>query len=447
MPFQPALPIDIPIQDDLSSALEVSGRKINALQPQDTPIHAWYRFVLSFPPHLVRQYIDRFDLTSDQKLLDPFCGTGTTLVEAKKLGISSVGIESIPMPVFASRTKVDWSGDPAILVKHAETVANETHDILSRDGLSDKGDNGHADAADLRSLPSDSARLLFKDSISPLPLHKTLVLLDVLNKHHDPNISHYERLALASALVQSISNLKFGPEVGIGKIKHDAPVVSSWLDRVHRIASDLHANNDRRTHAEVIRGDARDIQGFVEPESIDAVITSPPYPNEKDYTRTVRLESVLLGFMSDRSELRETKEHLLRSNTRGVFKTDDDDIWVDGNSEVRRIAATIENRRIELGKTSGFERRYSRVAELYFGGMTRHLRSVSEVLKPGAKLAYVVGDQASFFRIMIRTGGLLADIAAQEGFQVDGLDLFRTRQSTTTGEQLREEVLLLSWRP
>ena len=44
----------------------------------------WYRFVLSFPPHLVREYISRFDLGSGARVLDPFCGTGTTIVECKK---------------------------------------------------------------------------------------------------------------------------------------------------------------------------------------------------------------------------------------------------------------------------------------------------------------------------------------------------------------------------
>ena len=66
-------------------------------------------------------------------------------------------------------------------------------------------------------------------------------------------------------------------------------------------------------------------------------------------------------------------------------------------------------------------------------------------LNPGAKLAYVVGDQASYLRVMIRTGTLLADIAESLGYRVEGIDLFRTRLSTATGEQLREEVVLLGW--
>jgi signal transduction protein with GAF and PtsI domain len=44
---------------------------------------------------------------------------------------------------------------------------------------------------------------------------------------------------------------------------------------------------------------------------------------------------------------------------------------------------------------------------------------------------------------MIRTGRLLADIAQRQGYRVEGIDLFRTRLATATGEQLREEVVLL----
>jgi len=60
-------------------------------------------------------------------------------------------------------------------------------------------------------------------------------------------------------------------------------------------------------------------------------------------------------------------------------------------------------------------------------------------------LAYVVGDQASYLRVMIRTGQLLASIAEELGYEVIGIDLFRTRLATATKEQLREEVLLLRW--
>ena len=378
-------------------------------------------------------------------MLDPFCGTGTTLVECKKLGIPSVGVEALPSSAFVANTKVNWLADPDTLRNRAELVSRSVLHQLEAKGLTDEPTNDSYDADKLRSLSPDSAKLMFKNAISPLPLHKVLILVDELRRQWSDAHSDHEMLALASALVGEISNLKFGPEVGVGKIKHDAAVVSAWSNRVNKIASDLENLGGIDTPSRVHVGDARRIDTALAPNSVDAVITSPPYPNEKDYTRTVRVESVVLGFFEDRKDLRATKQHLLRSNSRTVYKGDTDDVWLPDDSRVHALADQIEARRVELGKTSGFEKQYSRVVRMYFGGMAQHLRSLTRVLNPGAKLAYVVGDQASFFRIMIRTGQLLAEIAEDIGYDVEGIDLFRTRLATATGEQLREEVLLLRW--
>jgi hypothetical protein len=139
------------------------------------------------------------------------------------------------------------------------------------------------------------------------------------------------------------------------------------------------------------------------------------------------------------------KRGLVRSNTRTVYRADDDDRYITMHPAIERLASDIEARRLDLGKTSGFERMYHRVTRLYFGGMARHLAELRPLLRPGAHLAYVVGDQASFLRVMIRTGQLLAEIADQLGYEVVGLDLFRTRLATATREQLREEVVVLRW--
>jgi hypothetical protein len=136
---------------------------------------------------------------------------------------------------------------------------------------------------------------------------------------------------------------------------------------------------------------------------------------------------------------------LVRSNTRSTYKEDDDDQWVSDYPEVQRIAQDIEARRIALGKTSGFERLYARITKLYFGGMARHLGDLRHVLRPGAYLAYVVGDQASYLRVLIRTGQILGDIAQSLGYELIGIDLFRTRLATATKAQLREEVVVLRW--
>ncbi len=426
-------------------------QETNKLRAEDSAVHRWYRFVLSFPPHLVRDYLERFDIRSGQTVLDPFCGTGTTLVECKKLGINSLGVERNPLAAFASSVKVDWEIDSARLLASAAQVAHNAESVLAAQGIKEWsdlplfGENGHP-SADLLALPAEAASLLLKNSISPLPLHRTLVLLDAIQRISTAGFQRHQILALAKTLVSGISNIEFGPEVGVGPAKADAPVLTLWTNAVKEITQDLRllASGANATAA-VQEGDAREIASIIPTHTVDAVITSPPYPNEKDYTRTTRLELVLLGFIKNKADLRALKQGMVRSNTRGVYRDDEDHLLVADNSEVQEIADAIERRRLELGKTSGFERMYPRVTKLYFGGMTRHLAELRKVLRPGAKLAYVVGDQASYLRVMIRTGSILADIAKSLGYEVLSIDLFRTRLATATKEQLREEVVALRW--
>src|SRR5579863_1326959 len=172
----------------------------NKLRPEDFCVHDWYRFVLSYPPHLVRDYVSRFGIGRGMVVLDPFCGTGTTLVECKKLGVGSIGIEANPVPCFASRVKVDWSVDPDGLLRHAEKVAQGVGQVLEADGFDEPDDlplfTKSKPRRPLRTLPHETEKLLLANSISPLPLHRALVLLEVLQMMRDERFARYERLAL-----------------------------------------------------------------------------------------------------------------------------------------------------------------------------------------------------------------------------------------------------------
>lgn len=422
----------------------------NKLLFEDRAAHDWYRFVLSYPPHLVRDYLTKFGVGRRDLVLDPFCGTGTTVVECKKQGIRSVGFEANPVAHFAASTKTQWGVDADQLTSAAKKIAkaaeSEINASLGRAAeLPLFAKSAIEEKPQLRKLSSDLEKLILKNSVCPLPLHKSLILIDHVRKAA-PTVREHMLLAMAKALVTTISNLHFGPEVGVRGRKEDVNVVEAWLAEVAVIAEDLRnlAGRDE-VSAKIHLADARSASVYLKPKSVSAVITSPPYPNEKDYSRTTRLEGVLLGFIRSKDELRAVKKTLVRSNTRSVYVADDDDKWIKDVPEVARVADEIEQRRIEMGKTSGFERQYHRVTRLYFGGMARHLAELRTVLKPGAQLAYVVGDQASYLQVMIRTGQILGQIAEKLGYRLTGVDLFRTRLATATKEQLREEVVLLEW--
>jgi tRNA G10 N-methylase Trm11 len=431
----------------LFAEYELKNSEKNKLDYSDRQFHDWYRFVLSYPPHLVRQYINEFKLTRDDIVLDPFCGTGTTLIEAKLKSIPSIGLEANPFAHFASSVKTDWQIDFSVLLNIAKEIRDASNNEIEEQGITDIPSLKNLTPKPLRPLTKEQEKLILKNSISPLPLHKCLILLDKINEFKQTPYYKYFTLALANSAVFQFSNLRFGPEVGVGKLKQDSSVISFWFKQISKIANDLEQSNyfNAAIQAKAFLSDSRNIKDQLNGYKISAVITSPPYPNEKDYTRTTRLESVLLGFINNNDELRKFKKTLLRSNTRGVYKDDSDDEYVKSFPEIQRIAGEIENRRIELGKTSGFERLYHKVTKLYFGGIAKHLIELQSVLKPNAYLAYVVGDQASYLRVMIRTGQLIAEIAQSLGYELVRIDLFRTRFSTATKTDLNEEVVILRW--
>ena len=130
------------------------------------------------------------------------------------------------------------------LVTHANLVAQLAARKFASEGIEDEGglplfQTKQDIPPHLQTLPPEALKLLLTDSISPLPLHKTLLLLETLEQNREPRLVAHEHLALAKTLVNEISNLHFGPEIGVGLPKPDAAVVGPWLRAVKNIATDL----------------------------------------------------------------------------------------------------------------------------------------------------------------------------------------------------------------
>lgn len=253
--------------------VETLNGERNKLLHSDRAFHDWYRFVLSFPPHLVRQYIEEFGLGKKDILLDPFCGTGTTVVESRLHNIPSIGIEANKFAHFAGSVKIDWNVVVSDLLEHATEIKERTISRLSRQGISDvPGEHIHL-PNELRKLSVNQEKLILKDSISPLPLHKALILLDEIKRFRETTYLKYLKLAFAKTLVFKISNLRFGPEVGVGKAKADVAVVDAWFNEIRKICGDLaDLDGKRYASARVILSDSRDAINLLQREKISLLL-------------------------------------------------------------------------------------------------------------------------------------------------------------------------------
>ena len=437
----------------MTNTQTLENAKRNKIQTDDLAIHNWYQFILGYPPHLVREYIERFDLADDNIVLDPFCGTGTTPVEVAKNGISCFGLEANPIAVLASKVKTYAAYDPQVLREYLAWIycsmkaSYQYHRIPEPQEylFTYETELTQLTIKDEINLSEQQKKVIPTGFISPKPLQKVLIVREIVRNISDPTARDFFMIALAAFIVKEAGNIRFGPEIGKTKPKVDIESIRAFTNVVERMIADVEKTSFLQ-QAQIISGDAREVDKYL-PENlnarIDAIITSPPYPNEKDYTRSTRLESVLLDFIRDRKDLRAIKNKLLRSNSRNVFVADTDSQYIQKFSRITAIADEIEKRRLDLKKTSGFEKHYNKIVLHYFGGMYRHFKTLKPFLAPNCKLAYVVGDQMSFFRVHIPTAELLAEIADSLGYKVNDIELWRTRAATATKMQIDENVLIL----
>src|SRR5437588_6493693 len=84
----------------------------------------------------------------------------------------------------------------------------------------------------------------------------------------------------------------------------------------------------------VYHHDARDLTPLGDLK-IDAVVTSPPYPNEKNYGRITRIENLITNCIQNRADLKRLKKGLIRSNSQNMYKGDADDQFVKKFSSIQ----------------------------------------------------------------------------------------------------------------
>jgi len=98
------------------------------------PLHCWFRYSAGFSAGWVESLLGELKLDdTDLLVLDPFAGSGTTLLAADRVGVPSVGVEAHPFVVRIARTKLFWPTPVSDFTKKADSILQRARHIPSAD--------------------------------------------------------------------------------------------------------------------------------------------------------------------------------------------------------------------------------------------------------------------------------------------------------------------------
>ena len=444
MPFSyhPPTTTECPVCEELarsSHAPLVDQRDGKAAAAGGYPVHNWYYFVLGYTPEFPDHLIRRFDVDASHLVVDPFMGSGTTLVCCKARGIPSVGVDANDFFVDAARVKLRWDLDTAVLREQLETILGR-YSARMREL---RGNDGHRHLA--RYAEKHRPPMLTERYVSDVPFAKLHVLRGAVEGSVPPGHDRdFFNLALSSVIVPA-SNVAYGPGFGVRAPKEDEDVLGMFEAKAGRMIADVETipADVVPTPATAHLGDSRDLLELIEPGTVDLMITSPPYPGDHEYTKHSRVELIFMGYANSIAELRDIKQTMIRGSTTNVYKRDDDGRFVEGFDSIHRVTGEIDRRLRRDNATSGFEKLYTKLVREYFGGMYRVLEQAHAALRPGGRFSLLVSDSHSFKMVHISTADILREIGLEVGFSGADIDLWQLKRSTSHGYDLRENCLTL----
>jgi len=268
----------------------------------DYPIHRWFRLTPSFSPELVADVLAHWNLPADARVLEPFCGVGTTPLVCQEEGLNSCAIELNPLLHFVSKIKTTAVKNPARLTVAARETATQAQSLF----------------ATLEQVSIENFLVAYYDSIpkirnvtkwwSPLVLKKIVALRIALVDTSPPvDIMNLLQLAVASILIE-VSNARHNhPSLSFAPVaRDDAPVFERFLEQTELMAHDLQNFPQRRPETLILEGNSKRLEQVL-PAGIvfGAVITSPPYPNRYGYARETRPQMFYLDLVQDGREVGE----------------------------------------------------------------------------------------------------------------------------------------------
>lgn len=360
------------------------------------PIHRWYVFPHSFTSELVHALIEDWGLTPNDRILDPFVGAGTTLLAAKERRIPATGYDLSPLAILAARVKV---------TNHSSERLTELWSRLVQQIQPAQWNGTSQQYADLvhRALPG---KLLGAFEA----LDRAIMRLEAAQIERD-----FFRLALLSTIPEYSSAIATGGWLKwVRRRKSISTLPEAFTKHVNVMLEDTKlSTTSRRSSWRAEQTDARSLPDAG--GTYSAVITSPPYPNRHDYTRVFGVE-LMFAFL-DWEGTRQLRYQSFHSHPESRPVRPDFEAY----RQPRRLSLAISNIRSGIA-----DPRVPKMIEGYFQDLYVSLREIRRVSKPGAHVAFVVGN-AQYAGYAVPVDVLTAEIGEQVGLRCEKLVVARYR--------------------
>ncbi|RJS73480.1 hypothetical protein CW713_05945 [Methanophagales archaeon] len=392
-------------------------------------VHRWSDFLEDYPPSLVWDKINEYGVTSANTVLDPFMGSGTTLVTAKLRNINAIGIDVNPVANFVTEVKTTWGVD----LKKFKTEANAV--ISSLIEASPILDDVRMTTESLKNMDTMELHQWLK----PRTQNDVAFTRERINEVEDERIKKLLLLALIVAS-RDASNVSFCPGTSFYPFRERPTFLDAFKNKCKEIYEDLlilAKINKNYGETTIFNADSRNLSTYIEPNSVDFILTSPPYPNDLEYTRQTRLELYLLGYVKNMKDVTEIKKSMVKGSTKLIYQDSSSAKYVEKFESVQEIVDALE--KAFSDKKWGWD--YPRMVKEYFGDIYIVLENVGEVLKEGGYALFVVGDQ-TYKKILIPVGEIMMELVQDLGFHSQRLETFRVRRSTLHSIPLKEEIVI-----
>lgn len=388
-------------------------------------VYRWYKFKEAFSAELVEYLLNRYGIKKGL-LLDPFAGSGTALFAASSIGISAEGIELLPIgqQIITTKKLIEEgvSADEIAILENWSTSAPWKKSKGRKIFLELRITNG--------AYPNETL----------VTIERFLHSIDA----ESPKVSSILMFALLCVLENISFTRKDGQylrwdhrsERRQGKRPFNKGYISNFDEaisaKLRDIVSDLYGDGQilnlflkdtKRGDIVLHNGSCLEILPTLPTNHYDCIITSPPYCNRYDYTRTYALELALLGVNEER--LRQLRQEMLSCTVENRGK----DLIGMNPDWAAAIKASDEHELLQsvLSYLNGQKDRgllnnngIPRMVRGYFYEMACVIYECGRVLKPDAPLI-MVNDNVRYAGASIPVDLILSDIAAILGFTVDNV--------------------------